>query len=137
MNMRALLPLMLALPLFFAGCGANSIMTPVGTSAGAADQKNFTAQDMRAAILRGCAEKNWRVIETSANSVDAMIIVNNMQTVVVSIPYTATSYMINYKASANMGYTVSSDGASSIDPNYNDWVFDLDKAIQMHIALKQ
>ncbi|MCL1985623.1 MAG: hypothetical protein FWG59_04165 [Betaproteobacteria bacterium] len=138
MNTRFLLTLLIALLMLSVGCRKTSnVATPSGGSGAAMAQEHFTLQDMRDAILKGCADKNWRAVETDANTIEATNIVRNKHTVVVSIPYTAKSYSINYKSSSNMGYKAKSDGTFSIHPNYNNWVNNLDKAIRANIAQKK
>ena len=138
MKTRFLLLLLIALLAVAAGCRRTSnVATPSGGAAAATAQASFSAQDMREAILKGCADKNWRAVETDANTIEATNTVRGKHTVVVSIPYTAASYSINYKSSSNMGYKAKSDGSFSIHPNYNNWVGNLDKAIRAHIAQKK
>ena len=96
--------------------------------------KNITENQMHDAIVKACADHSWRVSEPSPNTIEATIVVRNKHTVVVSIPYTATHYNINYKSSINMEYKTKSDGSSSIHPNYNNWVSRLDKAIRQNVA---
>ena len=138
MNMRFLLLVLIALLAFSAGCRRTSnVATPSGGAGAAMAQDSFTAQDMRAAILKGCADKNWRAVEVDAHTIEATNLVRGKHTVVVSIPYTAQAYAINYKSSSNMGYKAKSDGTFSIHPNYNKWVNNLEQAIRMNIAQKK
>jgi len=140
MNMRFLFLLMIVVLAFSAGCRTGRVSdmtTPAGSSAVAIDKELFTVQDMREAIVKGCAERNWRVVEKDANTIEATNVVRNKHTVVVSIPYTETSYTINYKDSTNMNYRPKSDGTFSIHPNYNNWVNNLDQSIQKQISLKK
>jgi hypothetical protein len=138
MNMRFLLLLLIVLVAFSIGCRRTSnVATPGGDSGAAMTQASFTVQDMRAAILKGCAEKNWRTAEIDAHTIEATNVVRGKHTVVVSIPYTAASYSIKYKSSANMGYKTKSDGTFSIHSNYNKWVGNLDQAIRVQIAQKK
>ena len=138
MNMRFLPLLLLALSLLAAGCFRTaSVATPSGGSAAAVNQANFTVQDMREAIFKGCADRNWRAVDIDASTIEATNTVRNKHTVVVSIPYTAENYSINYKSSTNMGYKPKADGTYSIHPNYNNWVGNLDRSIRIRIAEKK
>ena len=129
--------LLMVLVLALAGIGCR-----VGQSVGAfaydfptaEAHKNFTEKQMHDAIVKGCADTGWRATDVAPNTIEATIMVRNKHTVVVSIPYTATHYSINYKASTNMEYKAKSDGSSSIHPNYNNWVSRLDKAIRQNVA---
>ena len=111
---------------------------PVGTFAydfpSAEASKNISEKKMHDAIVKACADTGWRVSEPSSNTIEATIMVRNKHTVVVSIPYTATHYSINYKASTNMEYKAKSDGSAVIHPNYNKWVGILDKAIRQNVV---
>ena len=50
----------------------------------------------------------------------------------IRIPYSATSYSINYESSLNLK---ASDG--KIHKNYNRWVHNLDKDIQLNLSAPQ
>ena len=135
MNMRFLLPLLIALLVFSVGCRKTAV-TPSGGPA-AEIQAIFTVQDMREAILKGCADKNWRAVEIDAQTIEATMDVRGKRSVVVSIPYTATSYTINYKSSVKMKYKAKSDGGAAVHGAYNRWVKSLDQSIQAQIGQKK
>ena len=132
---KYLLLMVLVLALAAIGCRVGQ---PVGTYAydfpAAEARKNISEKKMHDSIVKGCADAGWRVSESAPNTIEATIMVRNKHTVVVSIPYTATHYSINYKASTNMEYKAKSDGSASIHPNYNNWVSRLDKAIRQNVA---
>ena len=132
---KYLLLMVLVLALAGIGCRINQ---PVGTYAynfpAAEARKNITEKQMHDAIVKACADTGWRASDAAPNTVEATIMVRNKHTVVVSIPYTATHYSINYKASTNMEYKAKSNGNGSIHPNYNNWVSRLDKAIRQNVA---
>ena len=132
---KYLLLMVLVLALAAIGCRSGR---PVGTFAydfpSAEASKNISEKKMHDAIVKACADTGWRVSEPSPNTIEATIVVRNKHTVVVSIPYTATHYSINYKASTNMEYKAKSDGSAVIHPNYNNWVSRLDKAIRQNVA---
>ena len=135
MNMRFLLPLLITLLVFSVGCRRTAV-TPSGGPAAAEIQQNFTVQDMREAILKGCADKNWRAAETDAQTIEATMD-HGRRSVVVSIPYTASSYTINYKSSVKMSYRSKSDGGVAIHGAYNRWVKSLEQSIQAQIGKKK
>ena len=136
MNMRFLLLLLVVLLAFSVGCRKTAV-TPSGNSAAALLHENFTAKDMREAILKGCANKNWRAADAGADTIEASLTMRSKHTVVVSIPYTAESYSINYKSSINMKSKDKDDGTLAISGHYNKWVNNLDQAIQQQIAQKK
>ena len=132
---KYLLLMVLVLALAAIGCRSGR---PVGNFAydfpTAGAHKNITENQMHDAIVKACADKGWNVSEPAPKTVEASIMVRNKHTVVVTIPYTATHYSINYKASTNMEYKAKSDGNASIHPNYNKWVGILDKAIRQNVV---
>ena len=134
MNMRFLLLLMIALLLLALGCrSTNTMERPTGGTSTHMAPGSFTHKDMRAAILKGCIDRNWRAVEINANMIEATNTVRGKHTVVVTIPYSASSYSIDYKSSTNMDYKINSDGTISIHPNYNSWVNNLNDAIRAEI----
>ncbi|NCB23188.1 MAG: hypothetical protein EOM56_10195 [Deltaproteobacteria bacterium] len=132
---KYLLLMVLVLALAAIGCRFGQ---PVGTYAydfpAAEARKNITEKQMHDAIVKACADTGWRATDVAPNTIEATIMVRNKHTVVVSIPYTATHYSINYKASTNMEYKAKSDGSAYIHPNYNNWVSRLDKAVRQNVA---
>jgi hypothetical protein len=138
MRVRFLFPLMIVLLAFSAGCvrTTSNVLTPGGGSTLALLQKDFTAMDMREAILRACAMRQWRAFDVSANTIEAKTIIRGRQTVVVLIHYSAAHYYITHKSSTNMGYSRREDGTFSINRSYNTLVSNLDQAIQAHITQK-
>ncbi len=99
----------------------NGAVPPIG--------KEFTAEDMRIAIVSACTANNWRTMEIKPGLLEATILVRGKHTVTVSIPYDEKQYSIKYKESANMEYKEKSDGTQIIHPNYNNWVARLDRSI--------
>jgi len=94
--------------------------------------KALTTKKMHDIIVKSCIERGWRAVHAGKNILEASIIVRGKHTVVVSIPYTANSYSINYKSSVNMEYK-----GNKIHPNYNNWVHNLDQTIRSHLALER
>ena len=139
MGTRFLLVLLSVFLIFSIGCGrkTSKVAAPSGGSGASVTQTKFTAKDMRAAIIAGCAETGWRAADAGANTMEATIIVRDRHAVLVSIPYTASDYSINYKDSDNMGYRDRGDGTFAINTRYNNWVRRLNESIQKQISLKQ
>jgi hypothetical protein len=136
MSMRFLLLLLIVLLVFSIGCRRTAV-APGGGAPPAAVQESFTAADMREAVLKGCLDAGWQAAEIDANTIEATIVVRGKHTAVVSIPYTAQTYSINYKSSTNMAYKGKSDGGVAIHGAYNRWVNNLHAAIQKQIAQKK
>jgi hypothetical protein len=90
-----------------------------GRASASTSGKNFTVDDMRDAIIKAGVKSKWHVNDAGADTMEATFVVRGRDTVVVSIPYTATSYAIKYKESAAK------------------WARSLNTAIQRQILLKQ
>jgi len=143
MNMR--FPLLLLLSVLLAvsaGCGTRArktskVVEPSGGVLALESQKKFTAKDMRDAIITGGADYGWIVADAGTDTLEATNTVRGKHTVVVSIPYTATTYSIHYKDSTNMHYKPKDDGTFTINKSYNVWVRNLDKGIKKRITEKQ
>ncbi len=83
------------------------------------------------AIMSACMEIGWRAKKLDANTVRATIVVRGKHTVVVDIPFSNSSYKINYVSSTEMD----ADGKGNIHPNYNKWVNNLARHINKNLAL--
>ncbi len=92
---------------------------------------HISANQVEKAIMKACAEINWKAKKIEANTIRATIIVRGKHTIVVDIPYTTSSYKINYVSSVNMD----TDGEGHIHPNYNKWVDNLAMHINQNLAL--
>lgn len=117
-------------------CAAFAIM---GTLAGCArtapvDQVHSTvsaghsAEQVKSAILKAGLQRDWIMTEVSPGVIKGRLQARD-HSAEVRIPYTATSYSINYENSLNLK---ASDG--KIHKNYNRWVRNLDKDIQLNLA---
>jgi hypothetical protein len=131
MKMRSvLIPLVVvSLALAPAGCARNAPIlnleaVPVATASG----KALTPPQVRSAIIAGATSLGWRVADSGPGKLEATL---NLRThmAVVDIPYSASSYSILYKRSAQLD---ESDGR--IHSNYNGWVQNLDRAIRTELA---
>ena len=133
MNMRFLLLLLIVLLVFSVGCRRTAVAPGGGAPPGVV-QANFTVEDMREAVLKGCLDAGWRAAVIDANTIEATITVRGKHTAVVLIPYTAESYVINYKSSTNIASKAKADGGVALHGAYNRWVNNLNAAIQKQIA---
>lgn len=91
---------------------------------------HVTAEQVKKVIYAECATIGWKAKDKDANTIIATILVRNKHTVVVEIPYTATSYSIKYVSSSNMAATSS----GNIHPQYNNWVLNLSNAINNKLS---
>lgn len=132
--MRVMLLLaIMALCVFSVGCRKGAPIGDVSASTVTAASTPLTEQDVRKAILTACSFRGWQATEVSPGLIEARLMVRNKHTIVVDIPYTATTYSIKYKSSTNMEYDSKSDGSAVIHPNYNKWVGTLNSDINTQI----
>ncbi|HDR2723477.1 TPA: hypothetical protein QCJ39_003726 [Enterobacter asburiae] len=87
-----------------------------------------TADQVKTAILKAGQKRDWIMTETGPGMIKGRL-QSRVHSVQVSIPYTATSYSINYENSLNLK---AADG--KIHKNYNRWVNNLDHDIQLNLS---
>lgn len=126
---------LLVLTLLFAsltvGCRkGNPIYTP--SSSFVSSSTTSQLADVKKLIMVACVESGWSPTDIGNNTVEAKIVVRGKHTVVVSIPYTQSSFKIEYKNSINMEYSASK---GVIHPNYNKWVNTLSANISKKLSL--
>jgi hypothetical protein len=88
---------------------------------------NASKDDVRKAIVRAGGSLGWQFRD---NGPDAMIgtLILRTHTAVVDIPYSTKQYSITYKDSTNLDYN-----GTSIHSNYNGWIQNLHKAINVQL----
>ena len=110
------------------GCRSNPIYTvtdaPVVTSTG-----NYSAKDVRNAILQAGASLGWQMNDVQPGLIIATLNVRDHM-VQVEIPYDRRTYSILYRDSINMNYN-----GSSIHNNYTGWVQRLSAAINSRLSM--
>jgi hypothetical protein len=89
----------------------------------------MTAADIRDAIVLAAAHKGWTTKDIEPGLLEATLQVRQ-HVAVVAIPYSATSYGINYKDSVMLRYD---DG--EIHGNYNRWISNLKRQIERQIRI--
>ena len=87
-----------------------------------------TADQVKTAILKAGQKRDWIMTETGPGMIKGRL-QSRDHSVQVSIPYTATSYSINYENSLNLK---AADG--KIHKNYNRWVNNFDHDIQLNLS---
>ena len=100
--------------------------------AAAASGKLLTQDDVKRTIQIAAMLKNWSIEDKGQGAILATLNVRGKHTIMVNITYTASSYSFTYNNSVNMNYT-QDGGQGVIHPNYNKWVQDLRKAIQIEL----
>lgn len=119
--------------------------------------KILSLEDVSHAVAVAAVAKNWTLSDVSPGQATATLVVRNKHTMIVKITYTEKTLSIKYMDSINMNYdpahkeyapTTSnlnalgqpvSDSAPAkvqevIHPNYNVWVGQLLKAIQVELT---
>ena len=98
----------------------------------AASGKVLTLDEVKRTIQMAAMLKNWSLEDKGPGAMVATLNVRGKHTIVVDVSYTASSYSFTYNNSVNMNYT-QDGGQGIIHPNYNKWVQDLRKAIQIEL----
>ena len=97
-------------------------MVPTG-----AGMTQLSQNDVQQAILAAAEKRGWTARVVQPGLIEARILVR-VHRASVQIPYTASTYSINYESSENLNYT-----GTSIHKNYNNWVTYLDRSIQQEL----
>ncbi|CAI0957115.1 hypothetical protein V2T44_10015 [Serratia ficaria] len=87
-----------------------------------------TSQQVRQAILYAGLNRGWIMNQTAEGVIDGKILLRG-HTAEIRITYNQNSYQINYVGSSNMD---AKNG--KIHSNYNRWVANLNKDIQLELA---
>ena len=107
-----------------AGCARTAPIAQVHSIVSA----GHTADQVKTAILKAGQKRDWIMTETGPGMIKGRL-QSRDHSVQVSIPYTATSYSINYENSLNM-----KAADVKIHKNYNRWVNNLDHDIQLNLS---
>jgi hypothetical protein len=136
MSMRALaffavtLIFSIAAPLAQAGCfRCEPILNVTDAIVVAPAGKPLSVDQVRASIVRAGAALGWQVREEGPGKLVGTLLLRS-HTAVVEIPYSATSYSIQYKSSIDL-----SEGDGQIHKNYNGWIKNLTKGINAQLLL--
>ena len=87
-----------------------------------------TMEDVSKAIMRAGAALGWQMSPDREGHILGTLALRT-HVAVVDIDYDEKAYSINYKSSTNLNY----DG-TNIHKNYNGWIQNLDKGIQLQLA---
>ena len=122
---------LLALFLVFTttGCRSTKIVNvPTQTVA-----EKITQKDMYKAIMRAGHRRGWEMTKVADGVIDATYARRGF-TATCTITYTANSYKIDYKSSTGLKYD---EKKQTIHKNYNSWIQNLKKEINMEVHLLQ
>jgi hypothetical protein len=107
-----------------AGCfRCEPILNVTGAVVAAPAGKPLSADQVRASIIRAGAALGWQIREDRPGHLLGTLDLRS-HTAVVEIPYSATSYGIQYKSSIDLH-----EGDGQIHKNYNGWIRNLIKGI--------
>jgi len=98
------------------------------TDAPIAIKAKYSESDVKGAITRAGGALGWIVKENGPGKMTGTLVLRK-HVAVVAISYSKKSYSIQYKDSTNLDY----DG-TGIHGNYNGWVQNLDRNIQVQLA---
>lgn len=107
-----------------AGCARNAPIENVRTTVGT----GHTAEQVKSAIFKAGVQRQWIMNEAGPGVIKARQ-QNRDHVAEVRINYTATGYTINYDSSLNL-----QAANGKIHKNYNRWVNNLDKDIQVNLS---
>ena len=107
-------------------CGPIQNVTdaPVTSASG----KPMSVEEVRKSIVRAGVTLGWKMSSDTPGKVTGTLNVRK-HTAVVEIPYSAKSYSILYKSSANLD-----EGDGQIHNNYNGWIKNLAKGIDAQLV---
>ncbi len=89
---------------------------------------NVSTDKVKKAIFEAGQKRDWIMTQVAPGTIDGKL-VSRDHSVNIRITYTAKSYKINYVGSQNL---LAANG--KIHKNYNRWVNNLDKDIQIRLA---
>ncbi|MCV9878882.1 hypothetical protein [Brenneria izbisi] len=117
----------LACVLALSGCARTAPVANVTKTIAA----QYTADQVKKAILQAGLEREWVMTPVSPGVINARLDQRG-HVADIRINYSQTSYSINYVSSQNL---LAGDG--KIHRNYNRWVNNLDREIQLKLAGQQ
>ena len=118
----------LGLAVWLGACAVTRPVMNVQNSPVNASKANPTLDEIGKAIIRAGAGLGWQMSPKRPGHMEGRLALRT-HVAVVDINYDRKSYSIVYKDSTNLNY----DG-SNIHRNYNGWIQNLDKAIQVQLA---
>ena len=131
--MRKLLMFMIAAiaTLSFLGCGTPPVYNVSNMSIAVSGDKKATLEEVEKAIIRAGGGLGWIIKKERPGLLKGTLILRT-HTAVVSIKCNTQEYSITYENSVNLDYNSESN---TIHSNYNGWVQNLNKAIQVQLGL--
>ena len=87
-----------------------------------------TENDVAKAIMTAATVRGWTITKNEPGMLEATLNVRNKHSAVVSIPYSAQNFSIQYKDSSNLDHK-----GNTIHRNYNRWVVLLERQIRAEL----
>jgi len=127
MKVIKLATLALILALATTGCGTTKIVNVPAQNVA----KQMSQKEMHDAIYRAGISRGWSMADASANVLHATYAKRGF-TVTIAVKYSPSSYSINYVSSQGLKYNPTTQ---TIHKNYNSWIVNLKKQINMEVTL--
>jgi uncharacterized protein YbjQ (UPF0145 family) len=127
MNLIHRIVALLALALLLGGCTSKPVYNAKESFSG---NMGFSNDQMSRAIVTALNDRQWVVQSVKPGMIKAAITVRNRHHAEVDIPYTPTSFEIDYRSSTGLDYK---DG--KIHGNYNRWVNNLRSNILKELSI--
>ena len=110
------------------GCAAAPIMNVTEAPVATASGKPLSNEQVRSAIVRAGAALGWQMKEEGPGMLLGTLQLRN-HTAVVAIPYSPTSYSVQYRSSVNLD-----EKGGTIHKNYNGWIQNLTRGINAQLS---
>lgn len=120
-----------AMGVAFLGCGTPPVYNVNNNAIAVPADKKASMSEVEKAIIRAGGGLGWIVKKEKEGLLKATLVLRT-HTAVVAITYNTQEYSINYVSSINLDYNAE---ANTIHSNYNGWIQNLNKAIQVQLSL--
>ena len=111
---------------FLAACTSKPIYNV--SDAPSATTRKASLEEVNKAIVRAGTQLGWKMATVNPGHIVGTLSLRD-HTAIVDVKYNAKTYSINYKDSNNLNYQ-----GGTIHRNYNSWVQNLDRAIQVQLS---
>ncbi len=129
MNRKLIITLAIAIvTVALAGCPHQAPVYNVNNATVVTNVNNVSSDQVRQAIVRAGGGLGWIITEVGPGELEGTLNLRS-HTAKVSIPYSTKQYSIIYKDSVDLDYN-----GETIHSNYNGWVQNLQKAIQVQLT---
>lgn len=117
--------------MFFLGCGTPVVYNINNNAIVMSEDKKASMAEIEKAIIKAGVGLGWSIKRVKDGELEGNLALRS-HLAVVSIKYNTDEYSINYKNSTNLDY---SSTTNTIHSNYNGWIQNLNKAIQIQLSL--